>query len=60
MPETYSLEVTGSQAHLLARWLSLVAQDVDETDSHHDDVVELAAVGEQAAEIAEQADEWPG
>ena len=57
--ETYTLEVTGEQAHQLAVWLSLLAQDAQDGDNElREDMEMLAPVGQQCAEIAERAGEW--
>lgn len=62
--ETYMVEVTGEQAHILASWLSLMAQDVtseeteEASEQYRDEMVKLAPVGKRFVEIAEQAGEW--
>lgn len=62
--DTYTVEVTGEQAHLLASWLSLMAQDVasEETgevsEQYRSEMETLAPVGKRFAEIAEEAGEW--
>lgn len=57
--DTYTLEVTGEQARILASWLSLVAQDAQQSgDEVPDGLAQLAEVGQQCAAIAEDAGEW--
>lgn len=57
--ETYRLEVTGEQARILASWLSLVAQDVQQSgDEVPGELAQLAEVGQQCAAIADDAGEW--
>lgn len=62
--DTYTLEVTGKQAHILASWLSALAQDVtsEETEEageqHRRDMEMLAPVGKRCTEIAAEAGEW--
>lgn len=57
--ETYTVDMTGEQAHMLAKMLSMLAQQVEgESTEFRDGVAELAPVGKQCAEIAEKADQW--
>jgi len=45
--ETYTVEVTGEQAHMLAKYLSVLAQQVEgESSEFRDGVAELAPVGQ--------------
>lgn len=61
---TYPVEVTGEQAHILASWLSLMAQDAaseeteERSEQYRSEVNTLAPVGKRFAEIAEEAGEW--
>lgn len=59
--DTYTIEVTGKQAHTLAVWISMLAQDVmGEEGGRREEVKALAPVGKQCAAIAEEAGEWEG
>jgi len=62
--QTYTVEVTGEQAHVLASWISMMIQlhldDEEESQEAKKEMEKIAPVGKRFAEIAEEAGEWEG
>lgn len=57
--ETYTVEMTGEQAHVLAMWLSSLAQEYAGDEGKTREQIEmLAPVGKRCIEIAAEAGEW--